>query len=297
MVWKEKIMIKVTILGTAATMPLPERALTAAVLNCNGHTILFDCGEGTQSAARKAGVSLMKCEIIALTHFHGDHIFGLPGLLQTMSCLGRQSKLTIIGPKGIEEALRPIMELSGELTYEVSIQEMREPIHIFPEATLSCFKTKHRCQSIGYSFTLDRPGIFQVDKATELGVDKEDWGKLQHGISVGKVSPEMVLGEKRKGLKVVFSGDTMPCDELEKAAEDADLFICEATYAEDEHTEQAENYGHMTFSQACRTGRKAARTVLVHFSQMIEDPEIYELSGNAEVGTDGMQIILDFEQR
>ena len=278
-------------------MPLPDRALTAVLLSSDGHTILFDCGEGTQSAARKAEVSLMKVEIIALTHYHGDHIFGLPGLLQSMSCLGRTQDLLITGPSGIEKALSPIMDLAGNLSFKVTLKEMTEPIEIYPEAVLSSFKTRHRCQSIGYKFSLGRPGMFNAEKAAMLGVDKSDWGKLQHGISVGDVTPEMVLGKRRDGLNFVFSGDTMPCDSLAEASRGADLLICEATYAEDDMENQAREYGHMTYSQACSVGKEAKRTVLAHFSQVIEDPSAYELPDGVEPGTDGLKIELNFASR
>ena len=278
-------------------MPLPERALTSIVLNCEGHTILFDCGEGTQSAARKAGVSLMKTEIIALTHYHGDHILGLPGLLQSMSCLGRTKDLLIVGPEGIPDAMGPIMELAGNLTFEVGVREIEEPIELFPEAVLTPVPTRHRCKSNGYIFTLDRAGVFDMEKAEALGVDKSDWGKLQHGEAVGDITPDMVLGEKRKGLKVVYSGDSLPCDNLTKAAEGADLFFCEATYATEDRQKKATEYGHMTFAQACDTGKGEKKTVLVHFSQMIEDPSVYSLPENCEAGKDGMKFELKFDSR
>jgi ribonuclease Z len=117
-------MLDVTLLGTAALMPIPDRALTAATITCGGRTILFDCGEGTQAAARRAGVSLMKADVIALTHYHGDHIFGLPGLMQTQEVFGRIQPLTIVGPVGIVAALRPIMELVGHTGYPVRLMEL-----------------------------------------------------------------------------------------------------------------------------------------------------------------------------
>lgn len=288
-------MIKVTVLGTSAMLPLPDRGLTSVALSCNGHTILFDCGEGTQRAARKYGISLMKCEIIALTHYHGDHIFGIPGLLQTMNVLGRDMPLFIVGPKGIEKALEPIMTLVGALNYEVFLLENDEPIEIFPEAVLTSFKTYHKGESSGYIFSLGRPGEFSVEKAKALGVDKNDWGKLQHGQTIGDITPEMVLGERRKGLKFVISGDTVACDELREAADGADLFICEATFAGDEFEEQASKYKHMTFSQAVEVGSKAEKTVLVHFSQMIDDVNAYPLPENVIAAEDGMSFTLEFD--
>ena len=117
-------MVDVTLIGTGGLMPLPDRALASVFLKCQGKTILFDCGEGTQSAARKAGVSLINVDLIALTHYHGDHVFGLPGLLQTMQVQERTAPLVIIGPKGINESLAPLLTAAGELPYEIKLVEL-----------------------------------------------------------------------------------------------------------------------------------------------------------------------------
>ena len=223
-------MLDVTLLGTAALMPIPDRALTAATLTCAGRTILFDCGEGTQTAARRAGVSLMKADVIALTHYHGDHIFGLPGLMQTLEVFGRTQPLTVVGPAGLRAALRPILELVGHTGYPVRLAElpeggvcMRQLAMGWPEAArLSPFPTEHRVPSQGYGFTLGRAGKFMPERAKALGVPVKLWSQLQKGQSVQAggitVRPEDVLGAPRKGLKVVFTGDTAPCDSLVEAA-------------------------------------------------------------------------------
>ena len=318
-------MIDVTLLGTAATMPLPDRALTSVFLSCGGHSILFDCGEGTQTAARKAHVSLMKTDLIALTHYHGDHIFGLPGLLQTMACLGRTQPLYLTGPDGLDEAMRPIIQLSGALPFPVlafapmNLQDSPErdnyTFHFsdyiagWPEeASLTVFRTEHRVPSCGYSFCLARPGRFDPERALALQIPQRLWGVLQHGDCVeladGRtIAPEEVLGPERKGLKVVFSGDTAPCGGLKNAAESADLLLCDATYGEDSQQGQADKYGHSTFSRTAALARDAGvkRLWLVHFSQIMERPEDYlyyasEFFPEAVCGTDGMRIRLSFEQ-
>lgn len=308
-------MIDVTLLGTSALVPLPDRAETAALLACGGHSILFDCGEGTQTAARKAGVSLMKTDIIALTHYHGDHIFGLPGLLQTMSILGRTDPLTIVGPGDVRQELEHILALAGFLPYSirmVSIPEEGAELNRltpgWPEgARLIPVPTSHRVISQGYVFELPRAGKFQPDRAAALGIPTQLWSQLQRGESVTvngrSIEPEMVLGAPRKGLKVVFSGDTAACETLTNAAADADLFLCEATYGEDDQAELAASHGHMNFAQAARTAAKAnvRRLWLMHFSQMIENPE--DCLSNAaayfpaaECGADGKRITLRFEE-
>ena len=307
-------MIDITLLGTAALMPIPERALTAATLVCAGHTILFDCGEGTQCAARRAGVSLMKADMIALTHYHGDHIFGMPGLLQTMTSMGRTEPLYIIGPEGLEDAMAPILTLTGWTSYEIRLMAMpaegirlSELVDGWPaEALLTAFSTEHRIPSQGYGFTLSRAGKFMPQKAKALGVPVNRWGILQKGGSVQvdgvTVLPEQVLGAPRKGLKFVFSGDTAACDALMEAARDADLMISEATYGENEQARLAEDHGHMNFAQAASVAAKAGvkQLWLAHYSQMIVNPADFlpnaaAIFENTVCGEDGMSTTLRFE--
>lgn len=306
-------MIDVTLLGTSALLPLPDRALTAAVLSCAGRSILFDCGEGTQSAARKAGVSLMKTDVIALTHYHGDHIFGMPGLMQTMNSMGRTEPLTVTGPAGLHAAMEPILRLAERLSFPVRL--LPTPgggislSQIMPDwpvrAKLTAFPTNHRVPSQGYRFTLGRAGKFRPDIAAALGVPVTQWSVLQSGKSVmagpSLVSPDQVMGGDRPGLTFVFSGDTAPCAALEKAAWDADLMICEATYGENEQAPLAAEYGHMTFAQAGQTAANAhaRRLWLAHFSQRIEDPEAFlplaqAFYPEAVCGQDGMRVFLPF---
>ena len=307
-------MIEITLLGTAALFPTPERALTAAVLSCNGRSILFDCGEGTQSAARKAGVSLMKTDVIALTHYHGDHTLGLPGLLQTLHNLERKETLYIVGPAGLQEEMEPVFKLARRTAYPVELLEISadglklSELHAnwSTAAKLTAFKTEHRVPSQGYCFTLERAGKFLPDKATELGVPVNQWGILQKGqrIRLGDnvILPEQVLGSPRKGLKFLFTGDTMACENLVVAAEDADLMICEATYGENEQAQQAAEYGHMTFAQAAEIARKARvkQLWLAHYSQMIKNPQAYlpnatAIFENTLCGKDSMSKTLRFD--
>ena len=308
------LLLDVTLLGVAALMPIPDRALTAAVLACAGRSILFDCGEGTQTAARKAGVSLMSTDLIALTHFHGDHIFGLPGLLQTLGVQGRTDPLFILGPTGIREELSPVLRLAGGLPYPVLLGEksdggviLRDLHKAWPkEARLRVFPTEHRVVSLCYTFTLDRPPEFLPDKAKALGVPVQWWKTLQHGEAVSvdgrEVQPEEVLGQPRRGLKFVFSGDTVPCDGLRTAARDADLLISEATYGDSDQAQAAKEHGHMTFAQAAQLAAEAnaKRLWLAHYSQMIENPEDYienarQYFPDAVCGADGMKITLKFD--
>ena len=307
-------LLDVTLLGTAALLPIPERALTAAVLACAGRSILFDCGEGTQTAARKAGVSLMSADLIALTHYHGDHIFGLPGLLQTLGVQGRTEPLAIAGPADIRAELAPILQLAGWTPFPVTLMEMppdglpMQALHkAWPkEARLSCHPTEHRVPSQCYAFTLSRPPEFLPERAKALGVPVQYWKVLQHGEAVKfdgrEVQPDAVLGPPRRGLKFVFSGDTVACDGLKAAARDADLLVSEATYGDNAQAQTAKEHGHMTFAQAAGLAAEAGarRLWLAHYSQMIENPEDYldntrPYFPNAVCGQDGMKTTLKFE--
>ena len=307
-------MIDFTLLGTSALLPLPDRALTAAALRYQGHTILFDCGEGTQAAARKADVSLMGCGLIALTHYHGDHIFGLPGLLQTMLSMNRTAPVWIIGPEGLHTAMKPVLSLAGPLPYPVRLRQvqagetllLKDLDPAWPEAaSLTPIRTSHRVPSVGYAFSVHRPGRFMPERAEALGVPKNMWGLLQKGQSVscqnGTILPRDVTGPERRGLKVVFSGDTASCPSLKQGARDADLLVCEATYGDDRDTEIAAQRGHMTFSQAGQLAASAQvkRLWLCHFSQKLRQPEDFLPAAAAHFpeavcGLDGLSIHLRF---
>ena len=307
-------MIDVTLIGTAALAPIPGRALSCAFLTCAGHSVLFDCGEGTQSAARRAGVSLMKADIIALTHYHGDHIFGIPGLLQTMFSAGRVDPIYIAGPEGLFTVISAIMTLTGNLPFDVRLIEIPsdglklcELISGWPsEAVLSSFPVKHRCIAQGYSFVLNRAGKFNPVKAKELGVPIQMWKILQKGESVFvdgvMIQPEQVLGEKRRGLKVIFTGDTAMCDSLVESSKGADLLICDATYGDDSRAETAIERGHMTFSHAAETAKIAGvkKLWLTHFSQTVTNPAEYlpnaqRIFPESICGYDGLSATLRFD--
>lgn len=307
-------MIVVTLIGTAALAPIPGRALSSAFFTCGGHSVLFDCGEGTQTAARKAGVSLMKTDIIALTHYHGDHIFGIPGLLQTMFSAGRTEPIYIAGPEGLLEVMTLMLGLTGTLPFDVGLIEIPsdglrlcEVIPGWPyEAVLSSFPVKHRCIAQGYSFTLGRAGKFNPAKAQELGVPVNMWRNLQKGESVfadGKeIMPCQVMGEKRRGLKVIFTGDTAMCESLVEAAKGADLIICDATYGDDSRADTAIERGHMTFTHAAMTAKlSGAKTLwLTHYSQSVTNPELFlpnakTIFPETICGYDGMSAELRFD--
>ena len=309
-------MLTITLLGTGATMPLADRALSAAFVQCGGQGLLFDCGEGTQAAARRAGVNLMRADGICLTHYHGDHIFGLPGLLQTLGCQERKAPLTLLGPKGLEEFAGVLRALTGPLPYPVQLRQLEadSPVPLqqlsagwTPGAALVPFATCHRVRSLGYRLELPRAGRFMPEKAAALEVPVQQWKQLQQGQPVDlpgrRVLPQEVLGEPRRGLSMVFSGDTAPCGSLAAAAKDTDLLICDATYALPEQEVQAKQWGHSTFGQSARLAAQAGthRLWLTHYSPMILDPEAElprarEFFPAAECGFDGKCITLRYEE-
>lgn len=308
-------MITVTLLGTGALSPIPERALAAAALTVSGRTLLFDCGEGTQTALRREHISPLKIDVIALTHYHGDHIFGLPGLLQTMMQEQRQTPLYIVGPGDAEKALAPIFTLAGALPYRVFFAAVpNEGLRLdtlLPGwetgSLLSAFPGNHSVPEQCYRYTLPRAGVFLPENALARGIPRPLWGKLQKGETVtlpdgGTVLPREVMGAERRGLSVCVSGDTAPCPGLIAAARGTDLFICEGTYGDSADTILAHSRGHSTFADAAEAAAAAGakRLWLSHFSQSMTEPEQYlpnaaAVFPGAVCGTDGMRILLRFD--
>jgi ribonuclease Z len=318
---RRQTMLDITLIGCGGTMPLPDRAVQAVALRCGGSVLLLDCGEGTQAAARRAGVSLYKIDAIALTHYHGDHIFGLPGLLQTMASLGRTAPVWVFGPQGLAGWLAPICQLCGPLPFELRAREvcvganraqdviaLGKLLPAWGAAELTAFPVEHRVRCCGYRLALPRPGRFSPEAALALGVPQRQWKNLQRGESVAlengqTIQPTQVLGAPRKGLAVVLGTDTRPCETLRQAAQGADLLICDATYPEDDHSDKAAEYGHSTWAEsaalAARAGAK--RLWLSHYSVAVADPQTYLPAAQAifpaaECGFDGKQLCLRFEE-
>ena len=315
-------MIDVVLLGSGATMPTPYRGVSAAALQCAGRSILFDCGEGTQVALRREKVSPNRIDLIALTHYHGDHVFGLPGLLQTMNCLKRLSPLFITGPDGLEEFMASLLSLTGALDFEIRLLSSRDiclqELHKrWPGgALLQRVPTAHRVPSQGYSFLLPRAPAFLHEKARRLGIPTRLWKQIHAGdpsapiLIDGKpleadghiVRGADVLGGARAGLHVVFSGDTEVCSATRACSQGADLLIHDATYGEDAQEAEAKLWGHSTFRQAAVLAKEASvkRLWLTHFSQSMTSPEEHVMNAkavfeNTVCGYDGLSITLNYE--
>lgn len=301
-------MIDVLLLGCGGNLPTPDRSLTALLLNIKGRKILIDCGEGTQVSMKMVGTGFKSIDIICLTHFHGDHVIGLPGLLLTIANSGRQEPLTIIGPLGLKEVILGLSVLFPILPYEINLIETNKDgdFFDFEDFTIYTSSLDHTTSCNGYSFYIKRRRRFDPIKATKNKVPKILWSKLQNEKEVLLngiyYSNETVLGEERKGIKICYATDTRPCTNLEMLSKDSDLFICEGMYGDDSYLEKALSNKHMLFSEAAHLAKSAnAKELwLTHFSPSMINPEEYlyiakDIFPNTILGEDRIKKTLHFE--
>ncbi|MCI6017895.1 MAG: ribonuclease Z [Clostridiales bacterium] len=301
-------MLDVCLLGTGGMMPLPYRWLTSLMLRYNGSSLLIDCGEGTQIAIREKGWSFKPIDIICITHFHGDHISGLPGILLAMGNSDRTDPLYMIGPKGLEKVVNALRIIAPELPFEIRFIEIAQP---YEEIRMNgyvirAFKVNHKITCYGYTVEIERAGMFDVAKAESAGIPKMFWSKLQKGETIQyedrTLTPDMVLGEPRKGIKLTYTTDTRPTESIITNAQNADLLICEGMYGEKGDVNNAVKYKHMTFEEAAKLA-KAARVKtlwLTHYSPALGKPDIFmddvrKIFPNAYPGKDKMSVELSFE--
>ena len=302
-------MLDVCLLGTGGMMPLPYRWLTSLMARYNGTSILIDCGEGTQIAMKEKGWSHKPIDIICFTHFHADHISGLPGMLLTMGNAERTEPLLLIGPKGLTKVVAALRIIAPELPFQVQCLELAEAEQTlqFDGFRIEAFKVNHNVVCYGYSIIIDRIGKFDVEKAQARGIDRRYWNRLQKGETIeteqGTWTPDMVLGAPRKGIKLTYCTDTRPTDSIVRNAKDADLFICEGMYGEPEKKQKAKEYKHMTFYEAAELAKKAhvAELWLTHYSPSLTWPEDYmnevrKIFPNAIAGKDGKSVDLQYEE-
>jgi ribonuclease Z len=300
--------LSVIFLGTAGSIPTPQRGLPAIAIRRKGELILFDCGEGTQRQMIQAGVGFHRRTKVFITHMHGDHLLGLPGLFQTMSLLDREKKLEIYGPPGIKtfvEAMKRTIRF--KLTFPIEVSETEDAGLVCEEKEYAVHATwaDHVIPSLAYALVeKPRPGRFYPEKAKVLGIPEGPlWSRLQRGSTVelsdGRVvTPRDVMGPSRSGRKIVYTGDTRPSKSLVKFAEKADLLIHDATF-DDELLEKAQEDGHSTASQAAKTAKeaRAKKLVLVHVSARYKAPDLLleqarEIFPNVNVAEDFMRIDL-----
>lgn len=302
-------MLDVCLLGTGGMMPLPKRWLTALMTRLNGSSFLIDCGEGTQVAIREKGWSVHDIDTIAFTHYHGDHISGLPGLLLSMGNADRKKPVTLIGPKGLERVVSALRVIAPELPFPLEFIEVTEPYKQMQVNgyEITAFRVKHNVTCYGYTIQVKRTGKFQLEKAQELGLPRNCWGILQKGEPVeweGKVyRPQMVLGPARKGIKLTYCTDTRPLPVIVEQAKEADLFICEGMYGEPDKIGKAKENKHMTFYEAAQLAKEAnAKELwLTHYSPSLSFPENYKeavrkIFPKTVVAKDRRTVTLEFDK-
>lgn len=302
-------MLDICLLGTGGMMPLPYRWLTSLMARYNGTSILIDCGEGTQIAMKEKGWSPKPIDVICFTHFHADHISGLPGMLLTMGNAERTEPLLLVGPKGLTKVVNALRVIAPELPFEIRCQELTEPQQTiaFDGFHINAYKVNHNVICYGYSIVVDRIGRFDAQRAMSLEIPRNYWNRLQKGETIeadGKTfTPDMVLGPPRKGLKVTYCTDTRPTESIAENAKDSDLFICEGMYGETEKKQKAKEYKHMTFYEAAELARKAQvkEMWLTHYSPSLMRPEEYmaevrKIFPNSIAAKDGRSVDLMFEE-
>ena len=290
-------------------MPLPYRKLTSLMARYNGNSILIDCGEGTQVAIKEKGWSFKPIDVICFTHYHGDHISGLPGLLLTMGNADRTEPLTLVGPRGLERVVNALRVIAPELPFEIKFIEITKPEEVLElnGYRITAFRVNHNVTCYGYTLEILRQGKFSPDSAREHEIPLKFWNPLQKGQTVedeGRIyTPDMVLGPPRKGIKLTYTTDTRPTESILRNAKDSDLFICEGMYGEDDKIEKAKGYKHMTFREAATLARDAGvgEMWLTHYSPSLVRPDDYmdtvrEIFPKAWPGKDGKSVELNFEE-
>ncbi|NFI57233.1 ribonuclease Z [Clostridium botulinum] len=313
-------MIDLCVLGTTGGMPMVDKYLSATLININGRKILIDCGEGTQVAMRKIGWGFKSVDLICITHSHGDHTIGLPGLISTIGNSGRTEKVTIVGPKGIKEIVNGLNVINPYLPYELEIIELENNDLKFIidknnmslcednnkcNLILSSLEVEHSAKCLSYSFYIKRRPRFSVEKASKNNVPKPLWSKLQNQEIINydnKIyTPDLVLDNARKGIKISYVTDTRPISAIPEFIKYSDLFICEGTYGSDGDIDKAIKNKHMTFRESATLAKKGEckELILTHFSPALSEPESFvdnakQVFHNSSVAYDGLIKTLKF---
>ncbi len=290
-------------------MPLPYRWLTSLMMRYNGKSILIDCGEGTQIAMKEKGWSPKPIDIICFTHYHADHVSGLPGMLLTMGNAERTEPLLLIGPKGLNKVVTALRVIAPELPFPIQCMEITANTQTFSfdGFRIEAFKVNHNVVCYGYSLSIDRGGRFNREKAVADGIPMQLWSRLQKGETVEQdgtiYTPDMVLGEARKGLKVTYCTDTRPTDMITEHARGSDLLILEGMYGEPDKLSKAKEYKHMTMYEAAKIARQAEvpQLWLTHYSPSLLRPEefmgeVKKIFPNTIAAKDGRTVELKFSE-
>jgi ribonuclease Z len=283
-------------------MPLPHRWLSSVLLRYGPHLVLFDCGEGTQISLQMLGWGIKDIDLILISHVHGDHITGLPGLLLTQANSGRTEPVRIVGPTGLRAVVAGLLTVAPYLPFAIECHEVPrdEPV-VLDQLHVSWVPADHRVACVAYRLDLPRAPRFLPERAQALGVPIQAWSRLQHGETVDGVSPSEVLGPPRPGLSIGLVTDTRPTDAISRLVRKVDLLFSEATFGSDEDQQRAVERKHMTFREAAELARQAGarRLVLTHFSPALVEPEVYVANAAAVfpetvVGRDHLTLSLRF---
>jgi ribonuclease Z len=301
-------MLDVCLLGCGGSMPVPNRSLTSLLLSFNGRKILIDCGEGTQVSMKILGTGFKKIDTICFTHYHADHVIGLPGLLLTIANSGRCEPLNIIGPMGLRYIINGLLVVAPNLPYElnlIEIEQCNSQIN-FGDIIINTIELEHTIPCIGYSIEVLRKRKFDIKKAIQNNVPKNIWSKLQANESAEEDGihfvPDMVLGERRKGIKVSYATDTRPIPGLIDFIKASDLFVCEGMYGANEEIEKAMQNKHMIFKEAAELAKEGEvkELWLTHFSPSLTDPNEYvknaeDIFHNVKIGEDRLFKSFNYE--
>ena len=300
-------MLDVCLLGTGGMMPLPRRKLTSLMTRYNGSNLMIDCGEGTQVAVKEKGWSFKPIDVICFTHYHADHISGLPGLLLTMGNAERTEPLTLIGPKGLTRVVSALRVIAPELPFEIEFRELTQPEETIEIKGyhITAFRVNHNVTCYGYSLEIKRTGKFDAARAKEQNIPLKCWNPLQKGETVTvdgiTYTPDMVLGPARKGIKLTYTTDTRPVKAISEHAAGSDLFICEGMYGEQD--KEAKAYKHMTFREAASLAKEAGvgEMWLTHYSPSLVRPEealeeAANIFPNTIAAKDRQSVELQFEE-
>ncbi len=271
-------MIDIAFLGTGAMMPTAKRWLSSALMRIDSQLILLDCGEGTQIPWRSLGWGFKRLSLICFSHWHADHIAGLPGILHALAVADRTEPLTIIGPKGTRNIVSNLRELAPVLPYDVVCADLADGQHWQQgNVGIDVCAGNHQVPVLVYRFSIARRPAFQVDIAEERGVPREAWSRLADGVDVDGWQAGEFQGPPRRGLSVGFMTDTRPTQAALTLLQGVDLLISEGTYGDDADEANAIQNKHLTFREAATFASEAGvqRLVLTHFSPKMETPEQY----------------------
>jgi ribonuclease Z len=302
--------IDLLLLGNGSMQPLPDRWLSSLLIRCGSELVLFDCGEGTQIVYRKFSWGFRRLSTICLSHFHADHVAGLPGILFCLANAGRTEPVTVYGPQGTLKIVEGLCVICPYLPFRLIVHELSEGDHVALPGGMqgSVVEGMHRnVPVLSWRFDLARQPRFDREAAEALGLPVALWGRLQTGETVvwddRVIEPSQVTGPPRTGIAFGVITDTRPLPVFARQMADVDLLVCESTYLDHADLEKAEDFAHMTMQEACGIARDAGakRLLLTHFSAAYENPLDYaalarDLFPTAEIGTSGWTTTLSFPE-